>query len=81
MKILVQNCLTHLYLKTLSDWTVDPTEAMNFPTSENAIVYCAEYRIPAVQIVLKFELDHYDISVPITEECKQASASQNALRN
>jgi hypothetical protein len=81
MKILVQNCLTHLYFKTLSEWTPDPSAARSFPTSENAIVYCAEHRIPAVQIVLKFEYDQYDISVPITKECEQASSSQNALRN
>ena len=81
MKILVQNCLTHLYLKTLSEWTSSPFEARSFPTSENAIVYCAEHRIPAVQIVLKFDYDKYDISVPITEECENAAESQNALRN
>lgn len=82
MKILVQNCLNHLYLKTLSEWTPSPSEAKNFPTSENAIVFCSEHRIPAVQVVLKFEYDRYDIRVPITEECEQPTASsQSALRN
>jgi hypothetical protein len=81
MKILVQNCMTHLYLKTLSDWTPSASEAKNFPSSESAIVYCAEHRIPTVQVVLKFDPDKYDISVPITEECEQAASSQNALRN
>jgi hypothetical protein len=81
MKILVQNCLTHLYLKSLSEWTPAPSEARTFPSSESAIVYCAEHRIAAVQIVLKFDFDKYDISVPITEECEQASSAQNALRN
>jgi hypothetical protein len=81
MKILVQNCHTHLFLKTLSEWTPSPIEAKAFLTSERALTYCAEHRIPAVQIVLKFDYDHYDISVPITEECEQASSAQNALRN
>lgn len=81
MKILVQNCLTHLYFKSLTEWTADPTEAKGFPTSENAILYCAEHEIPAVQIVLKFDPARYDITVPITEECEQASGSQKALLN
>ena len=81
MKILVQNCLTHLYFKSLTEWTADPSEARGFLTSENAIVYCAKHGIPAVQIVLKFDPDRYDITVPITKECDQAAASQKALLN
>jgi hypothetical protein len=81
MKILVQNCLTHLYLKSLTEWTADPTEAKSFPASENAILYCSQHQIPAVQIVLKFEPARYDITVPITAECEQASGPQKALRN
>jgi hypothetical protein len=81
MKILVQNCLTHLYFKSPAEWTANPAEAKSFPTSENAILYCAEHQIPAVQIVLKFEPARYDITVPITEECEQAAGSQKALLN
>jgi hypothetical protein len=65
----------------LSEWTPSPSEARNFLASESAIVFCAEHQIPAVQIVLKFDYDKYDISVPITEECEQAASAQNALRN
>jgi hypothetical protein len=79
MKILVQNCLTHLYLKSLNEWTADPTEAHSFASSEKAILYCSKHEIPAVQIVLKFQPDRYDITVPITEECDQAAGSQKAL--
>jgi hypothetical protein len=81
MKILIQNCLTHLYFKSPSEWTADPAHAKGFPTSENAIVYCAEHQIPAVQIVLKFNPDRYDITVPITEECEQAAGAQKSLLN
>lgn len=80
MKILVQNCLNHRYLKSLNEWTTDVSQAKNFPTSENAIAFCTEHQVPAVHIVLKFDPDRYDITVPITEECEQASA-QNALLN
>ena len=81
MKVLVQNCQTHLYLKDLTEWTAVLSEARGFPSSENAIVYCTKHRIPAVQIVLKFDPDCYDITVPITKECEQAAGSQKALLN
>lgn len=73
MKILIQNCKTHLYLKSLSEWTPDPEEARSFKTSDQAIRLCAEHRIPAVQIVLKFDNAAYDVPIPITEECGEAS--------
>jgi hypothetical protein len=79
MKILVQNCLNHLYLKTPSEWTADPEDARNFSTSEKALGYCAEHRIPAVQIVLKFNADRYDIQMPITPECEESRPPQRAL--
>jgi hypothetical protein len=80
MKILVQNCLNHLYMRSLTEWTDNAAEAQSFTTSENAIDYCAKHRVPAVQIVLKFDPDHYDVTVPITAECEQAGGSQKALR-
>ena len=77
MKILVQNCLNHLYLKSLSEWTPESSEAKEFPTSENALAFCTEHQIPAVQVVLKFEYDRYDVKVPITEECEEPIARRN----
>jgi|GEM_PF-2887648 len=81
MKILVQNCLNHLYLKSPTEWTPDPSKAKTFPTSESALIYCTKHEIPAVQIVLKFHPDRFDITVPITEECYEGAASQKALLN
>jgi hypothetical protein len=65
----------------LTQWTAVPSEAKGFPSSENAILYCTRHRIAAVQIVLKFDPDRYDITVPITAECEQAAGSQKALLN
>lgn len=73
MKILVQNCLTHLYLKGPSEWTPGASEAKVFPSSESALDYCHAHEIPAVQVVLKFDSDRYDIRVPISEECDEAA--------
>ena len=71
MKILLQNCVNHLYLKGVQEWTAEPSEAKSFPTSENAISYCTEHQISAVQVVLKFDERRYDIQVPISEDCEQ----------
>jgi hypothetical protein len=80
MKILVQNCLNHHYLKSLNEWTPDVSQAKSFPTSEKAITFCTRHELPAVHIVLKFDPDRYDITVPITKECEEAGA-QNTLLN
>jgi hypothetical protein len=81
MKILVQNCLTHLYLKTTSEWTDVPSEAKRFASTETAMMFCLQHNLPAVHIVLKFEPDRYDMTIPVSEECEQISGSQKALLN
>lgn len=80
MKILVQNCHTHQYLKAPSDWTPDVNHATDFGNSERALAFCTEHRIPAVQIVLKFDYERYDVKLPITEECKEADNGHAAGR-
>jgi hypothetical protein len=75
MKFLIQNCHTHNYLRTLNDWTPDADQARDFGTSGKAMHFCSEHQLPAVQIVLKFETDRYDVRLPITEECKEPVAS------
>ncbi len=45
------------------------------------MAYCARHQIPAVQIVLKFEPDRYNITVPITKECADGADSQKTLLN
>lgn len=72
MKILIQNCFTHRYLKTPGEWVINPDDAKVFSDSQCAMQFCARHRIPEVQIVLKFEYDRYDIALPITEECQEA---------
>jgi hypothetical protein len=71
VKILVQNCLNHLYLKGVGDWTAEPADAHTFASSEEAILFCSEHQIPAVQVVLKFDEKRYDIQVPLSEECEK----------
>jgi hypothetical protein len=81
MQILVQNCFTHLYLKSPTEWTPAVSEAKSFDTSEKALGFCLEHQIPEVQVVLKFDHDRYDVQVSITPECDDAAPSQSASRN
>lgn len=71
MKVLIQNCHTHSYLVSLDEWTDLPEGARTFPSTERAMAFCMEHRIPAAQVVLKFEYDQYDIKVPVSKECEE----------
>ena len=79
MRILVQNCVTCAYLVSPDKWSDDAEAARTFPTSESAIAYCAEHQVSHAQIVLKFDDDYatkYDITVPLSKECKEAAAAE-----
>ena len=71
MKVLIQNCFSHKYFVSLGEWTENPDTARNFPTTEKAMAFCMEHRIPEAQVVLKFEYDRYDIKVPVSKECEE----------
>jgi hypothetical protein len=64
MKALLQQLGTGLYFKGPDSWTPDPLEAYDFKSSVNARTYCLDRGIPNAQIVLKFEVDKYDIILP-----------------
>ena len=65
MRILLQQISTGLYLKEIGDWTPEHGEAMDFLSSTKAIDFCASNRIGDVQLVLKFDQQHYDIVLPM----------------
>jgi len=65
MRILLQQKETGSYLQDTGVWTRDPTQAMDFLSSTHAIDFCASHRISGVQLVLKFEEQHYDIVLPM----------------
>lgn len=68
MKVLLQQKATGLYIKDVGVMTRDALEAMDFLSSTKAIEYCAVKRITGVQIVLKFDEQHYDIVLPMVSE-------------
>jgi hypothetical protein len=64
MRILLQQRETGLYLKDVDLWTGDRSEAMEFVSSTTAIDFCKINRLDAVQVVLRFEEERYEIVLP-----------------
>jgi hypothetical protein len=68
MRILLQQKETGEYFKDVGAWTRDPAEAMDFLSSTRAIDFCVRNKISPVQIVLKFDEQHYDIVLPMVTD-------------
>lgn len=55
MKMLLHNPITHLFLKRVGEWTLDPDVAMHFPDISSAQRYCSEHHLSGIQLFLKLE--------------------------
>jgi hypothetical protein len=64
MRIFLQQRETGLYLKDVDIWTSDRSEAMEFVSSTTALEFCQINKLDAVQVVLRFEEEHYEIVLP-----------------
>ena len=64
MRILLQQRDTGLYFGDIDSWVADPEEAMDFVSSTKALEFCAVNKLDAVQVVLKFEDEKYEIVLP-----------------
>jgi hypothetical protein len=65
MKVLLQHKQSGLYLKEVGVTTADRSEALDFLSSTQAIEFCAVHRISGMQIVLRFDEQHFDIVLPM----------------
>jgi hypothetical protein len=65
MKVLLQHKESGLYLKERGVTTDNRMEAMDFLSSTQAIEFCAAQKISGMQIVLRFEEQHFDIVLPM----------------
>ena len=72
MKVLLQHKESGLYLKEVGVTTRDRAEAMDFLSSTQAIEYCSAHRITGVQIVLRFDEQHFDIVLPMVMNHRQS---------
>lgn len=65
MKVLLQHKESGHYLKAIGLTTPSTADAMDFLSSTQAIEFCAANKIIGMQIVLRFDEQHYDIVLPI----------------
>jgi len=65
MKVLLQHKESGLYLKEPGLTTPNVADAMDFLSSTKAIEFCAHEKIVGMQIVLRFDEQHYDIVLPM----------------
>jgi hypothetical protein len=66
MKVLLQHRGSGLYLKEVGVTTGERAEAMDFLSSTQAIEFCMVNKISGMQIVLRFDEQHFDIVLPMT---------------
>ena len=72
MKVLLQHKESGLYLKAAGVTTGDRVEAMDFLSSTQAMEFCAAHKITGMQIVLRFDEQHFDIVLPMTMNHRQS---------
>ncbi len=65
MKVLLQHINTRLFFKEMGAWTDDFTLAKEFANSLNAINFCHTNGLRDVHVLLKFQQQRYDVSLPI----------------
>ena len=65
MKVLLQDKESGLYLKEAGVTTRDTLDAMDFLSSSRAIEFCAIRKMNGMQIVLRFDEQHFDIVLPM----------------
>lgn len=65
MKVLLQHKESGLYLKDVGFTTPSAADAMDFLSSTQAIEFCVAHKIAGMQIVLRFDEQHYDIVLPM----------------
>lgn len=64
MRILLQQKDTGLYFNDIDSWVARSSEAMNFVNSTAALEFCAANHLEGLQVVLKFDEEHYEIVLP-----------------
>ena len=78
MKVLLQHKESGLYLKERGVTTDNQADAMDFLSSTRAIEFCLAHRITGMQIVLRFDEQHFDIVLPMVVNSKRPSGLGSA---
>ena len=61
MRIVLQQKDTGLFFKDMGVWVRSSSQAMDFVSSSAAIDFCVANRLAGLQLVFKFEDQHYEI--------------------
>lgn len=72
MKVLLQHKESGLYLKEVGITTPNSAEGLDFLSSTQAIEFCTRHKIPGMQIVLRFQEQHFDIVLPMLMDRRHA---------
>lgn len=81
MKVLLQHKESGLYLKDIGVTTHDTLDAMEFLSSTQAIEFCASHKIADMQIVLRFQEQHYDIVLPMLMDRRSMTHAHHSARS
>jgi hypothetical protein len=73
MRILLQQESNSLYVKGDGNWTGNAAEANDFRSSSLAIDYCVRHRLSGLQLVLKFDEQHFDIVLQMAERSRSTA--------
>ena len=65
MKTLLHNPVTHLFLKELGEWTLDPDRALSFKDIYEAIDYQIAHHLTEAQVFMK--LEKWEMKQPTVE--------------
>ena len=65
MTIVVQNTVTKEYLSKNGRWLSDGSQARIFASTIDAFYYCHNRGIANSVIMLKFDRDEFDVSIPV----------------
>ena len=78
MKVLLQHIESGLYLKESGVKTGERADAMDFLSSTQAIEFCLAHKITGMQIVLRFDEQHFDIVLPMTMNHRRLANQRSA---
>jgi hypothetical protein len=65
MTIVVQNCVTKEYLSKSGRWTTDASRARIFASTIDAFYYCHNRGVANSVIMLKFDREEFNVSIPV----------------
>ena len=80
MKVLLQEAVSGLYLTEASQWTPDPSLGRDFGNVVVALEATRKHRQRALDVILKFQDQKYDIRLPAQVPSHRAPVNADAAK-